>query len=171
MTIIKTKDFILRPIELKDTQGYWEVMQDEETKKGFRSVPNSFEEAKKEVEDLIKNTKTKISETFTIDIDGEYAGNVKLDCQDYDINTDAGRIHLWLHPKFRGKGIATNALRELIKYGFTKRGFKVIYAQCKKSNIGVCKINQKLGFRLIEERNIEGTIKLWWEIYWHQFKF
>jgi RimJ/RimL family protein N-acetyltransferase len=161
---LKGNGFILRPIKLADSRRYWEVMQDKETIKGFMSVPKSFEEAKKEVEEHIKKSKTKITEVFTIEVDGKYAGNVKLDCQNYNLTSGEGRVHLWLHPYYRGKGLATKALKLLIEYGFSKRKFHVIYAQCKKSNYAMCRINEKVGFRLVEERMVEGIKKLWWEI-------
>lgn len=164
MVRIKGDGFILRPIMLKDSKGYWEVMQDPETIKGFMSVPHSFEEAKEEVKEYIKKSKTKVTEVFTIEVKGKYAGNVKLDCQNWNINSGEGRIHLWLHPKFRGKGLATKALKLLIDYGFNKRKFHVIYAQCKKSNKAVCRVNEKVGFKKVEDRIVEGVKKVWWEL-------
>jgi RimJ/RimL family protein N-acetyltransferase len=161
---LKGNGFILRPIKLSDSKAYWEVMHDKESIKNFMSVPRSFEEAKKEVKEHIKKSKTKVTEVFTIEVDKKYAGNVKLDCQNYDLTSGEGRVHLWLHPDYRGKGLATKALKLLIEYGFNKRKFHVIYAQCKKSNKAVSKINEKLGFKLVEERMVEGVKKLWWEI-------
>lgn len=161
---LKGDGFILRPIKLSDLDGYWEVMQDKESIKNFMSVPNSFEEAKKEVKEHIQKSKTKVTEVFTIEVNGKYAGNVKLDCQNYDLTSGEGRVHLWLHPDFRGKGIATNALKLVIEYGFNKRKFHVIYAQCKASNKAVCRVNEKVGFKFVEYRMVEGIKKIWWEI-------
>ena len=164
MVLLKGKGFILRPIKLKDSQGYWEVMQDKETIKGFMNFPHSFEESKREVLGHINKSKTKLTEVFTIEVNGKYAGNVKLDCQNWNLNSGEGRIHLWLHPKFRGNGLATKALRLLVKYSFEKRKFNVIYAQCKKSNKAMCKVNKKVGFKKVEDRMVNGIKKVWWEI-------
>ena len=90
MTIIKTKEFILRPLKISDTQGYWECMQDEETKKGFGSVPHSFHEAEKEVKEYILKSKKGLMEVFTIEVEGNYAGNIRLDRQNWDKETDEG---------------------------------------------------------------------------------
>ncbi len=51
MTIIKTREFILRPIRLTDAQGYLECHQDEDSKANFSSVPTTLEEAKKELQE------------------------------------------------------------------------------------------------------------------------
>jgi len=40
----------------------------------------------------------------------------------------------------------------------------IIYAQCKKANLAVCRVNEKVGFTRVEERFVEGVEKVWWEI-------
>lgn len=150
MTIIKTKDFILRPIRMSDAEEYWEVMQDKDTITNFTTVPNSLIEAQKEIKDMIKDAKEKDSHTFTIVSGGTYAGNVVLQHQNYDKTINEGRIHVWIHPLFRGKGLATKALISIIHYGFKKKKFKKIYAQCKTINKGMIKIMQKLRFKKVQ---------------------
>lgn len=155
--IIRKEGFILRPLQLSDAQGYWEVMRDEATKLFFNSVPDTFEKAKKEIEDLIAK---EASETFTIEVDGEYAGNVRLDHQKWDVNSDEGRVHLWVHPNFRSRGLATEALSALLEYGLKK--FRVIYAQCKSSNKAVARVFEKAGFKLEKTHMVDGVEKMWW---------
>ncbi len=162
--IIKEKDFILRPINLDDSQGYWECMQNPETIKMFMSIPHSLEESNEEIKDHMNKIKKEITEVFTILVNNNYAGNVKLDYQNWDINSKEGRLHLWIHPNYRGKGLATKALITLIKHGFEDKKMKIIYAQCKKINKNVCKVLEKSGLDLVEERFIENTEKLWWQI-------
>jgi|TARA_Y100000310_G_C20330891_1_gene645206 RimJ/RimL family protein N-acetyltransferase len=162
MTIIKTKDFILRPLKLSDAKPYFEVMQDEETKKNMVSVPNNLAEAKQEIKDYLKQVKEKDSEYFTIEVAGKYAGNVVLQHQNWDPNSDEGRVHLWIHPDYRGKGLATKSLNEVIKYGLKKK-FQRIFAQCKAINKGVIAINKKLGFKKVKTHvNEYGVKKILW---------
>ena len=163
--MITTEDFTLRPISMSDIQGYWECMQDEETKKGFMSVPKDIGEAEEEIKEHIEKTEQGITEVMTIEVEGQYGGNVKLDWQNWDPEGDEGRIHLWLHPRFRKKGLATKALKEITRYGFEEKKMHAIYAQCKKSNISVCKVNEKAGFKAVEDRIIEGIEKIWWVMY------
>src|SRR5208283_2693815 len=158
MKTIRGDGFILRPIKLYDTQGYWETMQDKETVKGLMSVPHSFEEAKQEIKDDLKEVEEKSSEYFTIEVNGKYAGNVVLQYQNWDKTSEDGRIHIWLHPDFRGKGLAIKSLKKIIDYGF-KKGFKRIYAQCKATNKAVIKINKKLGFKKVKIHIVEGVKK------------
>lgn len=164
MTDNKKMDFTLRPISMDDLEGYFKCMSDDETIKGFNSVPETREEAREEIKEHLENISEGITEVLTIEVDGKYAGNIKLDYQDFNKYSKEGRIHIWMHPSFRGKGIATKAMKEVIKYGFEGKGFNTIYAQCKESNKAVCELNKKVGFELVEPRLINGVRKLWWKI-------
>ena len=162
MTTIKTKNFVLRPLKISDAKLYFEVMQDEETKKNMESVPDNLAEAKQEIKNYLKQVKEKGSEYFSIEVNGKYAGNVALQPQNWDFKTDEGRVHLWIHPDYRRKGLATKALNEVLKYGFKKK-FKRIFAQCKAINKGVIAINKKLGFKRVKTFvNEQGVKKILW---------
>ena len=158
MTIIKTNDFILRPLKLSDAEAYFEVMQDEDSRRNFTSVPNSLEDAKQEILNNIKEMVEKDSEYFTIEIDGEYAGNVVLQHQDYDPKSNEGRLHVWIHPIYRGRGLATKAVREVIDYGL-KTKYTKIFAQCKVINKGLIKLTNNLGFKEVKKFTNEDNVE------------
>jgi len=160
--IIKTKAFILRPLKLTDAKPYFEVMQDKETQKNLMSFPKNLEETKQEIKEYLKQVKEKDSEYFTIEVKGKYAGNVILQHQNWDRKSNEGRIHLWIHPKYRRKGLGTKALEAVIKHGFKKKFIK-IFAQCKAINKAVIKINKKLGFKKVKTfTNEQGDKKILW---------
>lgn len=162
MTIIKEKDFTLRPLSMDDLDGFFETMQDPNTKKNMNSVPSTLDEAKEEMHKMLKKVKDGLSEIFTIEVDGAYAGNVTLEYQGYE-PSDEGRMHLWVHPDFRGRGLGTKALKTVMDYGFKVRKFKKIFAQCKASNIPVVKVNEKLGFKEVKKHvNESGVEKILW---------
>lgn len=161
MTIIKTKEFILRPIQLSDAKPYFKVMQDKETKKNLTSVPKNLEETKQEIKDYIKQVKEKDSEIFTIEIKGKYAGNVLLQHQNWDPSSDEGRVHVWIHPDYRGKGIAAKVLKEVMDHGF-KSKFKRIFAQCKACNEEIISVLKRLGFKKAKTHSADGVKKILW---------
>ncbi|MBW3002021.1 GNAT family N-acetyltransferase [Candidatus Woesearchaeota archaeon] len=161
MTIIRTKEFILRPINLLDAEPYFEVMQDEETKKNLTSVPKNLSEAKQEIKGLIKQIKEKDSEIFTVEINGKYAGNVLLQHQNWNPASDEGRVHIWIHPDYRGKGLATKVLAVVVKYGL-KNKFKRIFAQCKAHNKGVITVLKNLDFKKVKTHSVENSKKILW---------
>ena len=53
MTIIKTKEFILRPVRLSDAKAFFEAEQDKESRKNFMTTPKTIEEVKKEIKEDI----------------------------------------------------------------------------------------------------------------------
>ena len=161
MTIIKTKGFVLRPLKPSDLKGYFEVMQDEDTRKNLSSFPGTLAEAKKDIKEMLKQVKEKDSEIFSIEVRGKYAGNIILKHQNWDPNSNEGRVHTWIHPNFRRKGLATAALSEVVRYGL-KQKFERIYAQCKAHNRGVIKMLPKLGFKKVKTHKVAGIPKILW---------
>ena len=161
---IKTKDFILRHPLLKDLKEYYETETDELSRKMFMSYPKNIGEARKDILKHIKDNKEKpiVSETFSIVKNNGYVGYVKIQFQNFDPKNDEGRVHIAIHPRFRGRGIATKALKAITDYGFEYYKFKRIFAQCKFINKGVAKINKKCGFKLIKTYNSEGFRKMLW---------
>ncbi|MBI4146240.1 GNAT family N-acetyltransferase [Candidatus Woesearchaeota archaeon] len=151
------KGITLRPFSKEDKNGYAEVNNDPLTKKMFTSVPADEAELDAEIEEKIGKAKAGVSKTLTILVNGEYAGGVVLEFENWDPKNDVGRVHVWIHPKFRNKGIATKALQWIVGHGF-KIGFKRIYAQHKTINLAVAKINKKLGF-VLEREMVQGDVK------------
>lgn len=151
------KRIILRPFSRKDKQGYREVNDDPLSKEMFTSVPANETELDAEIEEKIEKIKLGVSKTLTILVNGEYAGGVVLEFENWNPKNDVGRIHVWIHPKFRNIGLATKALKWIVNYGFTI-GFRRIYAQHKAINLAIAKVNKKLGFTFEKEIK-DGNIK------------
>jgi ribosomal-protein-alanine N-acetyltransferase len=153
--MIKTKEFILRHIRMSDSKPYFESMQDKKTKKYFMKVPKNIKEARKEVKKLIKesNKKNPVMETFVLEIGGEYAGFIKIDYENYNPKEHRGRIHYATHPKFRGKGLTSKAVKLITDYGFKKFKFKRIIGRCRISNKASARVLEKAGYKL------EGILK------------
>lgn len=161
MTTIQTKAFTLRPLQLADAIPYFETMQDKETRKNLMQVPSTLQEAKEEIRTFLKQVKEKDSIYLTVEVKGAFAGNVILQHQNYDSSSDEGRIHLWIHPKYRRQGLATQALKVLLDHGFATT-FKRIFAQCKATNKGVIKLLNTLGFQQEKTHTVSGVKKILW---------
>lgn len=161
---LKGKGFILRHVKLGDLKEYYKTETDKISKKMFMSFPKNIEEAKKDIQKHIKDNKKKpiTSETFSIIKNRKYAGYVKIQFQNFNPKSNEGRIHVTIHPDFRGKGLATKAIKAITEYGFKKYKFERIFAQCKYTNKAVAKVNKKAGFRLEKIHTVEGIKKMWW---------
>lgn len=146
--IIKTKDFILRPLRMSDAEAYFEITQDKLAQRGFQRPPKNLREAKEDIKKYIDQQKKGIGEPFAIEINGEYAGSVIIQFQNFDPKDHRGRMHVWLHPKFRGKGIMTKAVKIMVKYAFRKYKWVKIIAQTRSYNKPAQGVLKRAGFKL-----------------------
>jgi len=142
--------FILRHIKMSDLQGYWESQKDPITKKGFMSTPKNLAEARKELKGKVVDLgkKKPFGETFAIEVNGEYAGDISLCHLNKKHEEHKGSISYCTHPKFRKKGLMVKAIRLLTKYAFKKYKLKRIWAQCRTFNKASAKVLEKAGYKL-----------------------
>jgi RimJ/RimL family protein N-acetyltransferase len=89
---------------------------------------------------------------FAITINDEAVGAIGFTLQQ-DIERFSAEIGYWLSEKYWGKGITTNVLREMIKYGFETYKLNRIFALPLAKNEGSLRVLEKAGF----ER--EGLLK------------
>lgn len=148
--ILKSKnpEFILRPIRLDDAEAYFQSMQDSFTKDGFMKVPKNINESRNEIKEKIFATKNKTGETFTIEVNGEYAGYIELHDMNKKYHEHKAEIGYCLHPKFRGKGITSKAVKIVTDYAFKKYKLKRISGWCRTFNKASAKTLENAGFKL-----------------------
>jgi len=91
---------------------------------------------------------------FAIDVNGEAVGGIGLHPQ-ADIYCKNAELGYWLAEPFWGKGIITEAIRQIVSYGFSTYPINRIYARPFGTNIASQKVLEKAGFRL--EARFEKT--------------
>ncbi|MBL7829776.1 MAG: GNAT family N-acetyltransferase [Saprospiraceae bacterium] len=84
---------------------------------------------------------------FAIDLDGEAIGSIGIHPQD-DIFCRNAELGYWLAEEFWGKGIATEAVKQIVKYGFETFDIDRIFARPFGSNVASQKLLEKSGFTL-----------------------
>jgi RimJ/RimL family protein N-acetyltransferase len=139
----KTKEFILRPITIKDAQGYLECHHDKEAKRNFMSIPKNLNEARKEVKESLKK-----GITFAIEVNGEFAGFIHLELNNNLKYKHSAIISYGIRPNFRGRGIATKATKLVTDYGFKKLKLVRISGKCRTFNKASARVLEKAGFKL-----------------------
>ncbi len=135
---------------MSDAKLYLKIMQDPVTKKGFITTPKTLSEAKKEIkEKLIQHRRKKPeSETLAIEINGEFAGYVEINHLNRRHHEHQGNVGYCLHPKYRGKGITTKALKIFTNYAFKKYKLKRIDGWCRTFNKASARVLEKAGYKL-----------------------
>jgi ribosomal-protein-alanine N-acetyltransferase len=69
-----------------------------------------------------------------------------------------------LDPRYWGKGYATEAAREIVRFGFENLGLHRIWAQCIADNIASARVMERLGMRLEGRTREDEWFKgRWWD--------
>jgi len=92
---------------------------------------------------------------MAIEIDGLVAGAVGLHPL-HDIFCKNAEMGYWLGEAYWGKGIMTNAVKEMVTYGFKSFDIDRIFARPFGTNIGSQRVLEKAGFKL--EGQFEKTL-------------
>lgn len=114
--------------------------------------PYTIENAKSFIEMVANQNPTSL---FAIDVDGEAVGSIGLHAQS-DIMCKNMELGYFLGEPFWGKGIITEAVKQIVEYGFQHFDITRIYARPYGNNLASQKVLEKAGFTL--EARIEKNI-------------
>jgi ribosomal-protein-alanine N-acetyltransferase len=145
--IIETPRLILRDIQLKDAQRFFEIRSDQEVMRYMDREPFQFIE---EAEEMIKASieaylqHTAVNWSITLKGSHEMVGYVSfLKWQREHFRAEVGYALL---PVYQGKGIMSEALGAVIKYGFESMKLHRIEADVNPGNMASIKLLEKFGF-------------------------
>jgi len=150
--MLSTERLILRPYVPEDWERIHIYGKDAEFSQYELWGPNSEEDTKKFVSDMIKEQSA---------IEGRHSFNFAL-CERAsglliggcgirrESQTSAVANLGWaVNSDFQRKGYATEAASELIRFGFKQLGLRVIYATCDTRNIASYRVMDKLGMNRV----------------------
>ena len=146
--ILYTKSLILKKMTLKDAEDLFEYASDPEVTKYVTWAPH------KSIDDSIDFLKSVLRRYENNEVSEwgiVYKENNKF------IGTcgyvlwvpvhSLAEIAIALSGEYWGKGLMTEAVKEVIKYGFEKMNLNRIYAKCFVENIGSQKVLEKVGMK------------------------
>ena len=147
-------DFELRDWRLSDINDVARYANNEKIACKLRDVfpfPYTTQDAKGYIESCISADTTKqLCQAITVD--GHAVGSVGVFVGS-DVYRRSAELGYWLAEEYWGKGIMTEAVRQLCKKAFGLFDINRIYAEPFAHNIGSRKVLEKAGFVL------EGTMK------------
>lgn len=157
MRKLETNRFILRKVELEDTQNIYGILSDEDVVLNLnmdihKSIEDTYKLLNEYFEGLEKNTKFPyaIIDKITNEFIGVFL--IKLDLYD----EDCFEFTIYLDKRYWGKGIYTEVLPYMIKVAFEDiqtgnfRGFVM------ERNIASSKVIEKCGFKLEKIFEVPG---------------
>ncbi len=92
------------------------------------------------------------NETFAITIDGKAIGSIGVFRQG-NIHRQTAELGYYIAEEYWGKGIMTEAVKQICKYVFEKSDIIRIYAEPFAYNAASCRVLEKAGFQY------EGTLR------------
>jgi len=140
------KRVVLRALRNSDAQSLYENAKDKEIS-FYTTLPNPYTLA--DAQKFIRNAKRDFGRgayEFCIELDGKVIGMMSLTKVDSkNMNAEVG---YWLGMNYWKKGFASEALKLLVHFGFTKLNLVRIYAKVLHENIDSSLLLEKNGFKL-----------------------
>lgn len=137
----------IRKPRLSDANVLRELINDKEVLKQLSGYPYPcpLSRMRKDVKDGIKGWRTKECFSFTILADGEIAGSIILE----NPGEDRGRYDLgfFVGRKYWGRGIATEAIKQVVRFGFKELRLYRIQADNDSDNPASGRAMEKAGFK------------------------
>lgn len=99
----------------------------------------------------LENFEKKVAADFGIWYEGQWAGSMGYHA--IKVSDKKAAIGYWLGEEFTGKGVMTECVKALVKYGFEELGLNRIEIECSTLNEKSRAIPKRLGFTL------EGTLR------------
>ena len=165
---IETKRLIIRNMETYDANGVFDLDSDPEVHQFLGNSPiKKMEQAVHSIDFIRKQYiengigRWAIIDKATNDFIGwtglKYEQNLRKNLSYYDLGYR-------LRKKYWGKGIATEAAIESLKYGFSTMNLNEVCAAANINNIASNKILMKIGLCCIETFELDGELHNWYKI-------
>ncbi len=144
--IIKTPQFILRPFRRSDAKSVAAQINDKEIARNMLSIPHPYtiNDARSWIQRCqnAARHKNRTWINFAIEINGKAVGGASI----FRIHDHKAEIGYWLGKAYWGKGIMTEAVNEIVKFGFGTLGLRRIYAHTFTFNQASIRVLEKAGF-------------------------
>lgn len=146
----------LRQLQADDIPSLVKYANNKKISDYVLNIPHPYHEpdAVFRISYVLQGFKTKARYVFAIiwkDTD-EFIGEIGLHL---DGKGNIAQLGYWVGEPFWGKGIATETIGAVLKFGFEKLGLEMIFATCYADNIASAKVLLKNGMK---EDNKNGSI-------------
>lgn len=148
---------ILRSFNSSDIDALSELLNNKKIWDQLRDyLPHPY--SRKDAEQYINNKAgEKPILTFAVETNNKLVGNISLKPQD-DIHRHSAELGYWIGEPYWGNGYATQAIQNIVTYGFQEINLARIFATVMENNQGSMKALTKSGFQL-EGISKKGFIK------------
>lgn len=151
MKIITVKDnIVLKELELSDAEHIFKAIDSQREYLGewlpFVEFTKSVKDSLEYVNSVVTMPEECKEWQFSLFCGNNFAGLAGF--KETDRLNRKSEIGYWLKEEFQGRGIMTETVRALIKFGFSELCLNRVQIKCAPENVKSNKIPQRLGFTL-----------------------
>lgn len=146
---ITTDRLTLRPLRASDAPAMQQFASDFDVSRMLAQVPHPYPDGEAEafIAEVVDLDDSLPFRVFAID-DGKFAGTIALAADGEAFKGGEARLGYWLGRPFWGRGLATEAVRALLKhYAFSILGLGRVTAGVFDDNPASTRVLLKVGFR------------------------
>ncbi len=164
---IETVRLLLRPLGDKDVDELVPLVSDPELPKLMSW--NAHKTREETDEWVLRQSEARARGTgllWGIEKDGHIAGCIGLSgirWHDRALRVDRAELGYWIAPALWGQGLATEAARAVVAFGFDDLGLHKITTKCFAQNAASRRVIEKCGFRFVGRREED----VWRDDAWH----
>lgn len=140
--------FLLREWKLSDAQNLASAINNKNVLDNLRDgipYPYAEQDGKDFITAMLSADKNSTF-AFAIEIEGKVVGSIAVFRQN-NIHFRTAELGYYLAEEYWGKGIMTEAVKQVCKYVFDNSDIIRIYAEPFAHNIGSCRVLEKAGFQ------------------------
>jgi ribosomal-protein-alanine N-acetyltransferase len=133
---------LLRPMSVADVDAVHAWARRPEVCRYQAWGPNTFDETQAFMRDAVEAWQRRPQERFAhvVELDGQVVGMAELHCHSGHL----GEIAYVIHPDFWGRGLATAAGQDLLRFAFEELGLHRVFATCDPRNLPSRRVLQRL---------------------------
>lgn len=143
--LIKAKQFIIRDIKKTDKADLIKCINDKDVSRFLSRVPYPYgsKDADIFLKKALNKKRKRIGLNYAIEVEGKLVGGGGIREEGHQ-----AEIGYWLAKKHWGKGLATEIVKELSRYGFGEMKLKRLTAKVFLPNKASARVLEKNGFKL-----------------------
>ncbi|MFB9907325.1 GNAT family N-acetyltransferase [Allokutzneria oryzae] len=156
--LLSTARLLLRPFTHDDVDDVWAYQRLPEVARHMRWEPRDRHQVRDAVERLVRENELAeegdcLSLAVVLRDNAAVVGQVELVWRSKE--NRQGEIGYIFSPAHQGKGLATEAAREVLRFGFEEMGLYRVFGRCSARNTSSAALLERLGMR--REAHFIGT--------------
>ena len=157
---IRTKGLVLRPATVDDVESTWRIRQLESVSRWLTRGPQELETYRRQFTDP-----ESLAKSLIIECEGEVIGDLMVAIGDAwsqaEVEDQARAVQAdlgWtIHPDAGGRGLATEAVREVLRICFEDLRLRRVTAECFAANESSWRLMERVGMRR-EAHNVRDSL-------------